>query len=384
VGNQNVNGKQVVWNKGAQQTQQNQTTANALRQTLVHHTGSFHATDVIFNALGLNQFKVSPQEEQNAKALAQNFITSRAAAGNITFSDSAVALKVVLADRLGGDKASAGGIVNSLGDKALKEIKDALGNKTKNSEISDADASRLLEIADLYKTDDPNGQMKAVYGKPEYAMIFAGTYYAIGNAGKEYASTIASLSHDELCALHIYTKATHCKDINYNLRNGITLGKASQTAVDLAKQAMDKLPDFTGPCYRGTKLPVKLDATLVTKGTYRDYAFTSSSANPDKCFPGTHQFTIFSKTGKDVSFVSQYPEEKEVLFRPGTKFDILARKGDASKIYQPGAGPDDMPLKTGEMTGTDHSNQTSGWGECRVNLEEANPVKVLPQAVYKQ
>ena len=58
-----------------------------------------------------------------------------------------------------------------------------------------------------------------------------------------------------------------------------------------------------------------------------DATFTSSSSATDQAFSGSHQFAIESRTGRDISFLSSRPEEKEVLFPPGTQFEVLDRQG---------------------------------------------------------
>ncbi|WP_075087473.1 hypothetical protein [Verrucomicrobium spinosum] len=56
-----------------------------------------------------------------------------------------------------------------------------------------------------------------------------------------------------------------------------------------------------------------------------DKGFTSTSAT--KSFEGSHQFSITSPGGRDVSFLSKYPEEVEVLYPPNHQFQIVSRIG---------------------------------------------------------
>ena len=85
------------------------------------------------------------------------------------------------------------------------------------------------------------------------------------------------------------------------------------------------LPDHEGWVYRGTPLPDEAAQQYIVGSTVEEDAFTSSTFG-DKAYPGMYQFRILSRHGKRIDFLSAFPEEKEVLFRPGTKFVVTSRE----------------------------------------------------------
>ena len=61
-----------------------------------------------------------------------------------------------------------------------------------------------------------------------------------------------------------------------------------------------------------------------------DNAFMSTSAGQP--FPGNVTIIVKGKSGRDIAFVSDYPEA-EVLYPPGTKFEVTGRVDDNGKIF---------------------------------------------------
>ena len=98
--------------------------------------------------------------------------------------------------------------------------------------------------------------------------------------------------------------------------------------------ALDKLPAAPGISTRSTSMtPDQLK--LYEPGTIiEERGFTSASAQPiDKTFKGYKPkeidvtFEIHGKTARDVSALSNYPDEHEVLFKAGTRFKVISRQG---------------------------------------------------------
>jgi hypothetical protein len=52
--------------------------------------------------------------------------------------------------------------------------------------------------------------------------------------------------------------------------------------------------------------------------------FFSTAANSKSAFSGNTKYFVESTNGKRVDFLSEYPHEREVLFPPGTKFDVIS------------------------------------------------------------
>lgn len=108
---------------------------------------------------------------------------------------------------------------------------------------------------------------------------------------------------------------------------------ASQHArIEALKTALDKLPPYDGPVVRGTNLPPEVLAQYRPGEVVTENAFVSTTTNPavaqSSAFSGNVEFRILSTTGRDVSSVSMYPHEQEILFPPGTKFYVLSRTID--------------------------------------------------------
>ncbi len=132
-----------------------------------------------------------------------------------------------------------------------------------------------------------------------------------------------------------YTKDDYYGDINTGLRvDPDGLSSELQRVVDDAIHGLDQLPVYghSAPLYRGTNLPDDVYLELIGGAeTYSDGAFLSSSTNRAVAdgFASRHKpnpviFKIeASDNGRVVGNASSYPVESEILFRPGTKFEIV-------------------------------------------------------------
>ncbi|HEY9641416.1 MAG TPA: ADP-ribosyltransferase domain-containing protein, partial [Coleofasciculaceae cyanobacterium] len=78
-----------------------------------------------------------------------------------------------------------------------------------------------------------------------------------------------------------------------------------------------------GTVYRSATLPDDVIAKYTAGAVVTEYGFTSSSYDKKAAFSGKHRFVIQSRTGKKVDDLSPYPNEKEVLFKPGTQYRVL-------------------------------------------------------------
>jgi hypothetical protein len=90
--------------------------------------------------------------------------------------------------------------------------------------------------------------------------------------------------------------------------------------------ALAKLPPFTGLIYRGTDLPDEVLAQYRPADEFVELGFTSASTKPPRA--GNTQFTIQSRTGKDISQFSQRPDEHEVTIDHGARFRVLSHDID--------------------------------------------------------
>lgn len=149
----------------------------------------------------------------------------------------------------------------------------------------------------------------------------------------------AKIPPEELAALRWYTESGY-KDINKALRgqtnyqNILNERVSTVTAryVDDAKfatAALNKMPVYQGTVYRGAKFApdevqaianrYKVGETIIEQG------FTSTAAGAPANFwnSANIRYIINSRDGRDVQSVSGVRVEKEVLFRPYTKYQVL-------------------------------------------------------------
>jgi hypothetical protein len=113
--------------------------------------------------------------------------------------------------------------------------------------------------------------------------------------------------------------------LNLGIREGITT-PAQQGRIDRINEALEKFPVHEGQVTRRTSLPDDVLAQYVPGERVTEKAFTSTSTDPNR-FSGPVEFQIVSKTGRDIhEYVpSVYTSESEVLFKSGTKFDVVDR-----------------------------------------------------------
>ncbi|BDT98018.1 ADP-ribosyltransferase [Nocardia sputorum] len=136
-----------------------------------------------------------------------------------------------------------------------------------------------------------------------------------------------TLTQKDLDALADYTGPGYA-DLNRALREG-TMDASQKARIDAINEALAKLPDHNGVVYRGTTLPQSVIDDYKVGEVVTEKAFTSTSSSASTAFPGNVEFTIVSKTGKDVAPYSTVEamgvKENEILFRSGTNFETLTK-----------------------------------------------------------
>ena len=159
-----------------------------------------------------------------------------------------------------------------------------------------------------------------------------------------------NLTDPELVGLHAYSLrhgqwAFHT--INQTLRRGDKAAMASIADRTLTlKAALQKLPRRKDQVFRGTELPPPIlqqyiraaEATDRKDKIVSDSAFTSTTANPRKPYQGPHKI-IVERTDKGKksrgSRISAFTraDEDEVLFPPGTPFEVIdMKRGEGDTI----------------------------------------------------
>lgn len=128
------------------------------------------------------------------------------------------------------------------------------------------------------------------------------------------------LSYIEKTALGDYSDSYYLC-MNAYLRQKDVKSPALDAYIKLVNDALDRLPNYEGVVVRGSDLPPKI-AELHKKGNTVIYdGFTSTST--ESGFGGKDRFVIISKTGKPIMGLSYHEGENEVLFKSGTKFEVL-------------------------------------------------------------
>ncbi len=136
-----------------------------------------------------------------------------------------------------------------------------------------------------------------------------------------------------LTELSVYEKAIILKysedgylDLNGKLR--LSEGEDISLFEILLDGCLEKLPDYQGRVYRGIDLS-KYDLNKYLKAFESDipikepfFISTSKSQLTSRMFGKNVQFQINSKTAKSIKEITKF-EEKEVLFRYNTFFEIL-------------------------------------------------------------
>lgn len=143
-------------------------------------------------------------------------------------------------------------------------------------------------------------------------------------AAKMKMPEIKDIPTEDLVAIKGYTSEDY-EMLNPALRNSDEkeLNRLNPY-IKVAESGLSQLPSYKGIIYRGVDLDKYPE--LVRKynvgEVITEKAFTSSSIVKERAFNKDTLMIIESKTGKDVSFLSDYPDEKEILFKPGTRFEV--------------------------------------------------------------
>lgn len=137
-----------------------------------------------------------------------------------------------------------------------------------------------------------------------------------------------------------FVESTHrpaAQKLNRFLRVGPeNFGKAmirSQSArVDVLNAAMEKLPTDSGQTWRG--MPSQYVARLRVGNSYSDSAYFSTTAHGKhetmKKVPGQAVIRMIGRNGRQIAHTSHWPGEQEVLFKPGTGFQVTSRRTSKS------------------------------------------------------
>jgi hypothetical protein len=197
---------------------------------------------------------------------------------------------------------------------AASEVAEEPGAKTK----SKADAKPEMETVNPLSTEADRAAFHEQFGAGRYAKD-ANYIESLRASHPEWDA----IPTEDLVAVRGYTSSDYSL-LNEALRSGDPAQVAQVDAyVKCASSGLEQLPSYNGLTVRGVDLTADQAAGYVPGTNITEQAFTSTTANPATAFSGNTTMTFKSVTGSDVSGLSNYPAEHEVLFPPGTQFKVL-------------------------------------------------------------
>jgi len=141
------------------------------------------------------------------------------------------------------------------------------------------------------------------------------------NAARKGYDT-SHLSDDEVAALHGYTTNEGYTQLNPALRGQEPMTPQTKAFADHLNDGLDKTPSYDGTTYRGSSPPQSVLDEYRVGNSVSDAAPKSTAADPSKAFGGNLRETVHGTSGRDIAPFSNY-DEAEVLFKPGTRFEVL-------------------------------------------------------------
>jgi len=134
------------------------------------------------------------------------------------------------------------------------------------------------------------------------------------------------LNPNQILAIYLYTSNLELfRCVNQNL-SSITLSSPWFGFIGCLYQGIKSLPNFVGECFRA--VDTLFDSQIYALGNKVEWCgFSVSNIDWKNSSELIRQkrgiiFIIKSKTGKNISSYSKFPQEKEIVFLPGTKFEV--------------------------------------------------------------
>ena len=145
--------------------------------------------------------------------------------------------------------------------------------------------------------------------------------------GGDHPTAIDAFTSDDVMALADYTGSGY-EELNEALRSD-ALDASHHARIDALNNALEKFPPYEGPVIRGTNLPLDVLAQYRPGEFFIEKGFMSTTMNTavarSPMFAGNVEFRILSSTGRDISPVSMFPSEQEILFPAGTRFYVVSK-----------------------------------------------------------
>lgn len=138
--------------------------------------------------------------------------------------------------------------------------------------------------------------------------------------------TVGELSHVVAYSENAYEKA------NKELWAGV-MDESTWAYANELDGALEKFPKYVGASYRRVRPGAMSQETfnLYQPGkvvTERGFMSSSKSSNRvENLPPGAFGYVVSGKTGRSIERVSTYPNEREILFKSGTRFRVTGKQG---------------------------------------------------------
>ena len=188
--------------------------------------------------------------------------------------------------------------------------------------------------------------------------------------------------YPELYAIYLYTRSTYSK-VNSDLRKlppspadaktGQIIEQDANKAnasmpnvVQLIASGINKMPKHACSAQRGTTLPSDIAKNIEDERYYTERAFVSTSEGGDS-FGGQHKYVVNSEScPKSISGISNYENEKEILFPPGSEFEVtrVQKKGGYRRycvrhVYPSPPGLKPNPILSQMKTSNDKKDKSN-------------------------
>ena len=247
--------------------------------------------------------------------------------------DPARALGHLLPDAIIAFFTAGSGTLATRGAKGGVDAIDALGGLSKLDDL--AGLKHLDDLGDVKHLDDLDA-LDSLNRFDDVDLPPQGTHRGLDDPelGQWLDDTVAQhpeLSRDGIEGVWDYTTDDGFTRMNAEMRDpGSVSDPGIQARIQRANEGLDQLPKYDGTTYRGTNLPQSVVDHIDGGGQLSDKAFSSSSLNPDVAEnfikhwkDNPTRITVEGHSGVNVQPFSAARGEAEILFRGGTKFDVL-------------------------------------------------------------
>lgn len=108
--------------------------------------------------------------------------------------------------------------------------------------------------------------------------------------------------------------------------------------INCTVSSLNKLALTNEVTYRGTNLPSNILRGYTKGAVVSNRAFLSTTVDKKIAYKpmsgkaSLHRFTIHHRSGRDVTALTLHSNENEILFLPGTRFQVMARKSGRNRI----------------------------------------------------